>query len=70
MPKEIVEALSKKRIRVSPQMASMIESKANGRKRRNGRLGVDHLVAAKVLVQRCGSVEEAKKAVSALAKLL
>ena len=72
MPKEIVEALAKKRIRVSPQMVSMIKSKAGGRKKRkqNGHVGMDQLIAAKVLVQRCGSISEAKQAVSALAKLL
>lgn len=77
-PKEIVAALKKDRIRVSPQMVSTIKGKVGSPKKRgrkptvaaNGHVNMDQLLAAKVFVQRCGSIEEARNAVQALAKLI
>jgi hypothetical protein len=68
MPKEVVAALAKNRIRVSTQMVSTIKSKMVAPKQ--GQVDLNQLLAAKVFVDRVGNIGEAKQAVMALAKLL
>jgi len=68
-PKDVVDAMKAKRIRVSPQQVSMVKSKMASPKT-SGNVRMDQLVAAKVFVQKVGSIGEARQAVTALAKLM
>jgi hypothetical protein len=76
-PKEVVEALKAKRMSVSAQMVSVLRGKQKrnpGRGRpkagANGPAGIESLLEAKKLVSSLGGVEEARQALSTLAKLL
>lgn len=83
-PKEIHDALTAQGVDISKALVNRIlyGPKASRKKRRGGRraktaavangsspLSLDHLLAAKKLVTHLGSVESAKQAVDALAKL-
>lgn len=68
--RDVVEALKKKKIVVSPAQVSNIKQslgKKSGRK--SDRLNFDILLDAKKLVDKSGGVENAKKALETLAKL-
>jgi hypothetical protein len=81
MPKAVSAALGEKGIKVSSQLISSLKAKMkNGKKVRRGRRGrvaaasngsisVDSLLAAKQLVAKVGSVEDAKQALNVLAQL-
>ncbi len=82
-PKQIVADLRKQGTKVSLALASAVKYKSPNKKpgkrgRRpaaatahngNGHLALEHLLAAKKLVEQLGSVSAAKQAVDALAKL-
>jgi len=84
-PKEIYQGLTGEGVEISMALINRIKygpgsgrkGKRGGRRRRavaggtNGsnQLSLDHLLAAKKLVEQLGSVESAKQAVDALAKL-
>jgi hypothetical protein len=81
-PKQIVADLRKQGIKVSPALASAVKYKSPTKKtakrgRRpaaaahngNGHLVLQNLLAAKKLVEQLGSIDAAKQAVDALAKL-
>jgi hypothetical protein len=83
-PKEIYEALTAEGLGVSKALVNRIlyGPKSKRKKRRGGRqakvsavangsspLSLEHLIAAKKLATQLGSVESAKQAVDALAKL-
>jgi hypothetical protein len=81
-PLEVVAAMKAKRIRVSPQMVSSVKWKmqregktpSSRRNQRNGKhsrgmVSVDHLLAAKGLVDRLGGFAQAQHAIAVLAKL-
>jgi hypothetical protein len=83
-PKQIVADLRKQGTKVSLALASAVKYKSpnkkpgkRGRKpgaattahNGNGHLALEHLLAAKKLVEQLGSVSAAKQAVDALAKL-
>jgi hypothetical protein len=84
-PKEIFQALTGEGVDVSMALINRIKygpesgkkGKRGGRRRRgavattngSGHLSLDHLLAAKKLVEHLGSVESAKQAVDALARL-
>ena len=80
-PKDIAEALSAGGTKISPQYVSTVLSnwrRKKGRKAKrapassnNGSgLDVAQLVKAKALVEKLGGIDQAKKAVDALAKIL
>lgn len=80
-PKEIAEALNGQGLKISAQYVSTILSNARRKKGRrarpaasasNGRGGIDvaQLVKAKTLVKKLGGVEQARKMIDALAKIL
>jgi hypothetical protein len=74
---EVVSALAEKGITISPAAVYNLKArKRMGRRRRkaeaNGQvvgLSIDHLIAAKKLVDTVGGVQQAREAVDALAKL-
>jgi len=75
---EVVAALAEKGIKVSLPMVYNLKARNRmGRRRRKAEAGgqaigvsLDHLLAAKKLVDSVGSIEKAKSAVEALAKLV
>jgi hypothetical protein len=81
MPKDVVEALKAKGIKVSPQMVSTVKfnmqkkkgkRRAAGRRASNGRpetVSLSSLLDAKKFVQTVGSFEKAKAALDSYAKL-
>ena len=83
-PKDIISALAAEGITVSsPQVSATLKAAGYRRTRRTGRAGstashghgkstevsLEHLLAAKALATKLGSVEAAKKAIDVLAKL-
>jgi hypothetical protein len=74
--KEIQAALKAKRVKASVALISKLKAGTNGKPGRrkahtNGNdLKMDHLLAAKVLVGRVGSMEAARSALASLAKLV
>ena len=71
-PKEIAATLKARRVKVSAALISRVKYGAKYEKRKahsNGAV-LEHLLAAKALVARVGSVEAARSAVDSLAKLL
>jgi hypothetical protein len=83
-PKDVIVALAAKGITVSsPQVSSTLKAAGFRRVRRKNHaespktqhssestgLSLEHLLAAKALIHKIGSVEAAKKAIDALAKL-
>jgi hypothetical protein len=80
-PKAIAEALSAKGTKISPQHVSTILSNWRRKKGRTAKRGpaassngagidVAQLVKAKTLVEKLGGVDQARKMVDALAKIL
>lgn len=75
---EVVAALAEKGIRVSLPMVYNLKARNRmGKRRHKAEAGgqaigvsLDHLLAAKKLVDRVGSIDKAKSAVEALAKLV
>lgn len=75
---EVVAALAEKGIKVSlPMVYNLKARKRMGKRRRKAEAGgqaigvsLDHLLAAKKLVDQVGSVEKAKIALEALGKLM
>lgn len=78
-PRDVIAALAAQGVSVSSAQVSTVLSAAGMKRRRRGRrpkvevvqstLTLDSLLAAKKLVNQLGSVEAAKTAVDALAKL-
>jgi hypothetical protein len=83
-PKEIIAALAAQGITVSsPQVSATLKAAGYRRKSRGGRsasagstaagrsveVSLDHLLAAKALADKLGSVEAARKAIDVLTKL-
>lgn len=79
-PSEVVEALGKSRIKVTPGQVSQVKwqmsQQGGGKAKRKGRRGrsqgdvnLGDLLKAKQLAEQMGGVEEAQKALDALAKL-
>ena len=79
-PKDIAAALNEQGVKIKPQYVSTILSNARRRKGRkvraaasgNGQGGIDvaQLVNAKKLVSKLGGVDQARKIIDALAKIL
>jgi len=67
-PKDVIKALAKKHIRVSPQLVSAIKGRSSGRTRTD-RINMRQLLAAKSLVDQVGGIGEARKALEMIAKL-
>lgn len=77
-PKEVIEALKGQKLKVTSQMVSTIRTKMTGKKvkRRKKRKGapadmvsMETLLKAKKLIAEMGSLEMAREAIDALAKL-
>lgn len=83
-PRDVIAALAAKGITVSsPQVSSTLKAAGFRKVRRKkatasakvkdtaalGELSLEHLLAAKALVSKLGSIEAAKKAIDVLAKL-
>jgi hypothetical protein len=74
---EVVSALAEKGITISPTAVYNLKARRKMSKRRskaeaNGQvvgLSIDHLLAAKKLVDTVGGVQQAREAIDALAKL-
>ena len=84
-PKDVIAALAAKGITVSsPQVSSTLKAAGYRKTRRKGTtsgaksaarfeanvLSLEHLLAAKALIAKIGSVEAAKKALDVMAKLV
>ena len=70
-PKEVVEALKAKHLKVSAHMVSVLRGKKKGRRASsNGKISADTLIHAKSMVDRLGGIAQAQEALSVLAKLL
>ncbi len=67
--KEVVAALSKQRVKVTPQQVYMVKT-AMGKKPAKGKSPYEALLVAKQLVDKLGSVEKAREALDVLAKLI
>ena len=67
--KEVVAALAKQRVRVTPQQVYMAKT-AMGKQPSKGDSPYSAILAAKLLVDKLGSVEKAKEALDVLAKLV
>lgn len=79
-PQEVVEALSKKRIKVTAAAVSQVKwqmankkGKKGGTRRRgrktNGDVDLSTLMAAKKLADQMGGIDQARQALDALSKL-
>jgi hypothetical protein len=76
-PAEIVAALAKKKIKVSPALIANVKAReTQGKKRRkkkkasaNGHLDLKTLLQAKGLIEATGSLDAAKKAIEMLGQL-
>lgn len=79
-PREIAAELKKDGIVVSAQFVSTVKSttgksatkrdpKGQGPKSANGKISLEHLLAAKAIVEKIGDVDAAVAAISVLAKL-
>jgi hypothetical protein len=68
-PKEITATLKARRVRVSPALISQVKHGAGKLNGEANDVVLGHLIAAKVLVGRVGSIEAAKSAIASLAKL-
>ena len=80
-PKDIAEALNGQGVKISSQYVSTILSNARRKKGRKGRttaaangapagINIAQLVKAKKLVRKLGGIDQAKKMIDALSKIL
>ena len=71
-PRDVIESLAKKGIRVSAAQVSTLR-RSNGKPQELASVhsvSLEHLLAAKGLVAKLGSIEVARQAVADLAKLI
>ncbi len=71
-PRDVIESLAKKGVRVSSAQVSLLRT-SNGKPRKLAAahsLSIEHLLAAKILVGKVGSIKLARQAVANLAKLV